>query len=96
MSSRKYLPHLKSITLMASIASPADGLSRDGFGHEQYRFFIEAGFFCIESKKSGRVADVPPSQIRQRMWFNEAELAELEAKAAVTAVAKAAAEASSP
>lgn len=71
--SRKYLDHIKEVTLMAPIPSPLDGVGREGFGHQHFRFFVEAGFFCIESKKTGRIEDVPPSMIKRRRWFTPEE-----------------------
>ncbi len=75
---RKYLENIKSVATAAAIVSPDTGNSESGYGYEKFRFFIEAGFFCIESKKTGRVVDVPPSMIRHRVWFNEQELAKRE------------------
>lgn len=85
---RRYLTHIKEVTLMASIPSPTDNTSREGYGHELHRFFIEAGFFCIESRRTGKVEDVPPSMIKRRRWLTPEEQ--------TAAAEKAAAELSSP
>jgi hypothetical protein len=77
---RKYLEHIKEVTLMAAIPSPVDGILREGYGHQHFRFFVEAGFFCIESRKTGRVEDVPPSMIKRRRWFTDEELAAIKTK----------------
>ena len=66
---------IKAVCLMAPIPSPDDGITRDGFGHEHFRFFTCDGFFGIESKKTRRVRDVPPTVIKWRAWFSEEELA---------------------
>lgn len=72
--SRKYITHVKSVQLMASIRSPDTDSQVDGFGHDKFRFFLEAGMFCIESKRTGRVADVPTTMLRSRQWFTDKEL----------------------
>lgn len=78
---RRYRDDVKEITLMAFIPSPADGISREGYGHEHFRFFIEGGMFCIESRKTGRIEEVPPTMVKRMRRFTADELKAKEERA---------------
>ncbi len=81
---RRYL-EIRELSLMAPIPSPKDAIQREGYGYQHFKFFVEAGFICIECRATGRIEEVPPSMIKRMRRLTDAEKADIVTKAAVEA-----------
>lgn len=53
------------VILNATIRCPKRNVSVDNFPATDFAFFVEDGFFCIESRRTGVVVEVAPAQIRE-------------------------------